>query len=55
VVVFAFSVTSHKIEYFQGLPQACNQLGTPAGTKCFLRGAKFFQLCPTHFSSGGEK
>jgi len=37
-----------------GVYQACNQLGTPGGAKCFLRGAKFFKLCPTHFQVGGK-
>jgi len=37
--------------------QARNRLGTrtPEGAKCFLRGAKFFKLCPTNFSKEGEK
>jgi len=33
-------------------PQTHNQLGTPGGAKYFLRGPKFFKLCPTHFSRG---
>jgi len=42
--------------------QARNQLGTPGVAKSFLRGAQLFktmsnnfQLCPTHFSWGGEQ
>jgi len=34
--------------------QARNQLGTPGGAKSFLRGAKIFKLCPTHFSRGAK-
>jgi len=47
--------------------QVCNQLGTPEGAKSFLRRAQVFwqdpilwtasnsfELCPTHFSRGGE-
>jgi len=44
------------------LTQARNQLGTPGVAKSFLIGAQVFsttsnsfQLCPTHFSRGGEK
>ena len=34
--------------------QARVQLGTPEGAKNFLRGAKFFKVCPTHFSRGAK-
>jgi len=41
--------------------QASNQLGTPSGAKCFLRGAQIFKIMsnsfkqfPTHFSRVGE-
>jgi len=36
-------------EFFQeafSAHQARNQLGTPGGAKSFLRGPKFFELCP---------
>jgi len=44
----------------QGI-QARNQLGTPGGAKSFLRGGKFFKLCPIalkyvqHIFPGGGK
>jgi len=37
------------------LNQARNQLGTPGGTKSFLRGAQIFELSPTHFPRGEKK
>jgi len=34
---------------YRSAVQARNQLGTPGGSKCSLRGATFLKLCPTHF------
>jgi len=62
---YAWAHLTKKLGTLDTLPlgqQALNQLGTPGGAKSFLRGAHIFwtvsnsfKLCPTHFSSGGEK
>jgi len=49
-----------QMEYRMNSIQARKRLRTPAGAKSFLRGAKFFELCPIflnyvqHVFPGGE-
>ena len=57
----ARAFVARRIDFSATCLQARKQLGTLRGAKSFLRGAFFqtmsssFKLCPTHYSSGGEK